>query len=268
VHLLRTVDDGRKIIAGAKSAKRAAIIGASFIGLEAAASLRARGLEVHVIGPEKVPLERIVGGGIGLAVMAAHEKQGVVFHLGRKPASIDAGAVTLDDGTKVAADLVVMGVGVRPSIALAEAAGLTVDRGVVVDATMRTSDAAIWAAGDIARYTDARSGERVRIEHWVVAQRQAQTAARAMLGQTVRFDAVPFFWTTQFGLSLRYVGHAEGWDKADVAGEPMKGDCAVAYRKGTRTLAVATLGRDRDALIAEDALARGDEAELSRLVPA
>jgi NADPH-dependent 2,4-dienoyl-CoA reductase/sulfur reductase-like enzyme/nitrite reductase/ring-hydroxylating ferredoxin subunit len=268
VHLLRTVDDGRKIVASLASAKQVAVIGSSFIGLEVAASLRTRGLEVHVIGPEKVPLEHIVGGGIGLAVMAHHEKQGVVFHLGRKPASIGPAGVTLDDGGRVAADLVVMGVGVRPSIALAEAAGLSLDRGVAVDAAMRTSDSAIWAAGDIARYPDARSGERLRVEHWVVAERQGQTAARAMLGQSVEFDAVPFFWTTQFGLSLRYIGHAEGWDRADVSGEPMKGDCAVAYRRGDRTLAVATLGRDRDALLAADALARSDEAALMQLVPA
>ena len=266
--VIRTVGDARAVIAEMPKARRAAVIGSSFIGLEAAASLRARGLEVHVIGPDRVPLERIVGGAIGEAVQALHEKNGVVFHLGRKPASVDAAGVTLDDGTKVASELVIMGVGVRPSLALAEAAGLTMDRGVAVDGQLRTSDPSIFAAGDVARYPDARTGEKFRIEHWVVAQRQGQTAAKVMLGQQVKFDAVPFFWTTQFGISLRYMGHAEGWDNADVAGDVKKNDCAVAFRKGGRTLAVATLGRDRDALIAEDALARQDEGALAKLVPA
>jgi NADPH-dependent 2,4-dienoyl-CoA reductase/sulfur reductase-like enzyme/nitrite reductase/ring-hydroxylating ferredoxin subunit len=266
--LVRTVADARAIIAEVPKAKRAAIIGSSFIGLEAAASLRARGLEVHVIGPDRVPLERIVGPAIGEEVRAMHQKNGVIFHLGRKPSAIDASGVTLDDGTKVAAELVVMGVGVRPVTALAEAAGLTMDRGVVVDSQLRTSDPSIFAAGDIARYPDARTGEKLRIEHWVVAQVQGQTAAKAMLGQQVRFDAVPFFWTTMYGVSLRYVGHAEAWDRADLAGDVKKNDCAVAFRKAGRTLAVATLGRDRDALLAADALQRQDEAALAKLVPA
>ncbi len=191
----------------------------------------------------------------------------MTFHLGRKPASINPAEVTLDDGTKIPAQLVVMGVGVRPSLALAEAAGLKVDRGVLVDAQLRTSDARIWAAGDAVRYLDPRSGDSVRIEHWVVAQRQGQLAARAMLGQTIKLDQVPFFWTTQFGVSLRYVGHAESWDRIDIAGDPKSKTCAFAYRKGGRTLALALYGRDYDALIAEDALARGDEPVLSRLVP-
>jgi NADPH-dependent 2,4-dienoyl-CoA reductase/sulfur reductase-like enzyme/nitrite reductase/ring-hydroxylating ferredoxin subunit len=266
--LIRTVGDARAVVAALPNAKRAVVIGSSFIGLEAAASLKARGLEVHVVGPEKVPLERVVGGPVGGAVQALLEKNGIVFHLGRKPASMDASSVTLDDSTKLAAELVVMGVGVRPSLSLAEAAGLTVDRGVVVDAQMRTSDPSIWAAGDIARYPDVRSGEKLRIEHWVVAQRQGQTAARAMIGHSVKFDSVPFFWTTLFGVSLRYVGHAEAWDKMDVSGDPARHDCAVAYRKGGKTLAVTLLGRYRDALLAEDALARQDEAMLAKMVPA
>ena len=268
VQVLRTVGDGRKILAGVSGAKSAVVVGSSFIGMEAAASLKARGLDVHVVSPDVVPFVKSLGPVAGGVLHAAHLKAGVAFHLGRKPASISATEVVLDDGSKIPAQLVVMGVGVRPSLALAEAAGLKVDRGVMVDAQLRTSDANIWAAGDAVRFLDARSGENLRIEHWVVAQRQGQLAARAMLGQSVKLDLVPFFWTTQFGLSLRYVGHAESWDKIDVAGDPKTNDCAFAYRKGGKTLALAMYGRDRDALIAEDALARGDEATLSKLVPA
>jgi len=268
VHVLRTVGDARRVLAAAKDAQSAVVIGSSFIGMEAAASLKARGLDVHVVSPDAVPFAKALGPTAGGVLHAAHLENGVVFHLGRKPAAIGSSEVVLDDGSRIPAQVVVMGVGVRPSVSLAEAAGLAVDRGVVVDAQLRTSDAGIWAAGDAARYVDARSNESVRIEHWVVAQRQGQLAARAMLGRTVRLDQVPFFWTTQFGVSLRYVGHAEAWDRIDVAGEPASKNCAFAYRKAGKTLALAFYGRDRDALIAEDALARGDEAGLSTLVPA
>ncbi len=163
VHLLRTVDDARRVVAQLPNAKSAVVIGSSFIGLEAAASLRARGLEVHVVAPDKVPFENVLGFQAGAIFKALHEKNGVVFHLGRRPAAIGAGAVTLDDGSRVNAQLVVIGVGVRPALSLAESAGVKVSKGVEVDAQLRTSDANIWAAGDIAAYPDLRSGgERVR----------------------------------------------------------------------------------------------------------
>lgn len=267
VHVLRTVSDARRIVAGLSSARRAVVVGASFIGMEAAASLRARGLDVQVVAPDAVPFSRSLGPVAGGVLKAVHERAGVKFQLGRRPARISASEVTLDDGTAIPADLVVLGVGVRPSLALAEAAGLAVDRGVTVDAQLRTSDPHIWAAGDIARYPDSRGGAPVRIEHWVVAQRQGQAAARAMLGDQTPFAAVPFFWTTQFGVTLRYVGHAESWERIDVTGEPSQGDCAFAYRAKGRTLAVVTYGRQQVSLEAEDALERGDEAALARLVP-
>ena len=268
VHVLRSVADARQILAGVNDTHRAVVIGSSFIGMEAAASLKARGLDVHVVSPDAVPFVKALGAAAGGVLHAAHLENGVVFHLGRRPASISSTEAVLDDGSKIAAQLVVMGVGVRPSLSLAEAAGLQVDRGLLVDAQLRTSDANIWAAGDAVRYVDGRSNESVRIEHWVVAQRQGQLAARAMLGQTVELDLVPFFWTTQFGVSLRYIGHAESWDTIDVAGDPRSKTCAFAYRKAGKTLALAFYGRDREALIAEDALSRGDEAALSKLVPA
>ena len=267
VHVLRTVGDARRIVANVASARSAVVVGASFIGMEAAASLRARGLEVCVVAPDAVPFSKALGPVAGGVLKEAHERAGVKFKLGRKPVSISASGVTLDDRTVIAAELVVLGVGVRPSLALAEAAGLAIDRGVIVDAALRTSDEHIWAAGDIARFPDVRGGERVRIEHWVVAQRQGQVAARSMLGQPGRFDAVPFFWTTQFGVTLRYVGHAESWDRVDLSGDPSMGDCAFAYRRNGRTLAVVTYGRQQASLEAEAALERGDEVALARLVP-
>ena len=253
VYYLRTASDARALVAKAQSSKRAVVIGASFIGLEVAASLRARELAVEVVAPDAVPMEKTLGKEAGAFIRKLHEQHGVTFHLGTHAASIDARAVTLQDGKRLDADLVVVGIGVRPTIALAEQAGLAVDRGVMVNEYLETSVPGIFAAGDIARWPDAHTGERVRIEHWVVAERQGQTAARNMLGQRMRFDSAPFFWTDQYDFTLAYVGHAERWDKAELDGqlEGDKRDCTITYRRGGQRLAVASVYRDQASLRAE-----------------
>lgn len=259
VHTLRSVADARAIIARATSgAKRAVVVGASFIGLEVAASLVARGLEVHVVGPETVPLARVLGEDLGRFVAKVHEDKGTRFHLGKRPKSIGASSVELDDGTTIACDLVVLGVGVKPRVALAERAGIVVEGGVVVDQQLRTSAPSVWAAGDVARYPDARTGESVRVEHWVVAERQGQAAARAMLGSTEPYRDVPFFWSAHHDVVLAYVGHATSWDSVEVFGSIEARDCAVTYRKGGKVLAVTTINRDRTSLRVEAAMHEGD----------
>jgi NADPH-dependent 2,4-dienoyl-CoA reductase/sulfur reductase-like enzyme/nitrite reductase/ring-hydroxylating ferredoxin subunit len=256
VHTLRSLVDSRAIIDAAKRARRAAVIGGSFIGLETAASLRTRNLEVHIVAPEALPLARILGEHLGTFIKSLHESKGVVFHLGRKPARIDTGSVSLDDGTRVEADLVVMGVGVRPRLALAEGAGLAIDRGVSVNEFLETSVPGIFAAGDIARWPDPHTGDRIRVEHWVLAQRHGQTAARNMLGAREAFTQAPFFWSTHYDVSINYVGHAEKWDRVDVVGDAGEHGVTVRFMRGDKALAVATLFRDKESLDEERQMAR------------
>lgn len=260
VRYLRTLADSRDIIAASAGAKRAVVIGASFIGLEVAASLRARNLEVHVVAPEEHPLERVLGREISDFIRKKHESKGVAFHLGRTVALCDETGAVLDDGQRIAAELIVAGVGVRPNVSLADEAGLEMDRGLVVNEQLQTNDPAIFAAGDIARYPDPRTGQRIRVEHWVVAQRQGQTAALNMLGARKPFDDVPFFWSVHYDATINYVGHAERWDEILVDGSVDDMDCTVRYRAGGRTLAVASMGRDRASLAAELDLERAAPA--------
>ena len=260
VHYLRTLADSRRIAAVAREGGRAVVLGASFIGLEVAASLRARKMEVHVVAPDARPLERVLGPELGDMVRKIHEEQGVVFHLGRKPSGVSGGRVRLDDGQSLPADLLVAGVGVRPNLELAEGAGLAIDRGLQVNEWLETSAPGIFAAGDIARWPDPHTGERIRVEHWVVAERQGQAAARAILGQRERFDAVPFFWSAHYSVAINYNGHAERWDRIEIDGDVAAHDCTVRYRRGDKVLAVVTVGRDQESLRAEHTL----ESEVAR----
>ncbi len=254
---LRTLVDCQRIIEKAKNAKRVVIIGDSFIGLEVAWSLRERKLEVAVVGKHSVPLEKVLGRELGSLVKKTHEANGVKFHLGRA-AKIEERNVQLDDGTRLDCDFVVAGIGVRPNTALAESAGLATKDGVLVNEFLETNVPGIFAAGDIARWPDPRAGQ-IRVEHWVVAQRQGQTAARNILAAREPFVVPPFFWSNHFDVHIHYVGHAGADDRPTVSGDVNAKDASVIFQSAKKTTAVASIGRDVENLKAEVALEEGEE---------
>jgi NADPH-dependent 2,4-dienoyl-CoA reductase/sulfur reductase-like enzyme/nitrite reductase/ring-hydroxylating ferredoxin subunit len=256
VHTLRSLADSRAIIDAASRARRAVVLGASFIGLEVAASLRQRGIDVDVVAPDRRPLERIFGPQMGDFIRKLHEDHGVVFHLEDKATAIEGKEVRLGSGDALKADLVIVGVGVRPRLELAVKAGLSVGRGVLVDAYLQTSAPGVFAAGDIARWPDPHSGASLRIEHWVVAQRQGQTAALNMISREEKFTGVPFFWSQHYDTRINYVGHAESWDEITVEGDIASKNCLLRFQKAGRLLAVASISRDLDNLRAEMTMER------------
>ena len=264
---LRSFDDSQTIANAADDSDHALIVGASFIGLEVAASLRNRGVDVTVVAPETLPLARAFGDEIGQLVKSLHEEHGVTFHLEQTVDRFETNRAHLSGGAKVPFDFVVMGTGVKPRTELAEKAGLKVDDGVIVDGQMRTSDPSIYAAGDVARYPDPTGNGTARIEHWVLAERLAQRAARHMVGAAhLGLRDIPFFWSWHYDLKINYVGHATDFDEIVIDGSVPDRDATVGYLKGGRVLAVATLGRALASLRAEQALADDDQRSLRQML--
>ena len=266
VHVLRSLADARALIARAKAGARAAIIGSSFLGLEAAAGLRARGVEVAVVSTDSVPFAGLFGRDIGLFVQRLHQDNCVAFHLGTSASSFDGRTLSLDNGETIAADFVLAAIGVRPRTALT-APGIAVADGYLVDRYLTTTSPGIYAAGDAAAYPDPLRRRSLRIEHWVTAQRQGQTAALNMLGIPTPYAAVPFFWTEQYGVALRYVGHSRHWDEVKIDGRVEDRSFIARYYERGELRAALSCDRDRDLLEDEFALERLLSAELPNPQP-
>ena len=266
VHVLRTLRDSRSIIAEAEKGKRAVVLGASFIGLEVAASLRAREVEVTVVAPDQVPLGKTMGVEVGAFIRRLHEEHGVRFRLGTTVATFEGDRVVLATGEPIAADFIVAGVGVRPNTQLAQSAGLTIDNGIVVDEFLQSSAPGIFAAGDVAHYPDPFTGNKIRVEHWVAAGRQGQTTARNILGRRTPHTAPPFFWSAHYDVTIAYVGHGEGFDKVEIHGSLDERHALAAYHAGSRIIAVAAIGLDRESLLIEKAMEAGDRSAIDAVI--
>ena len=255
VFLLRSYADADALIAAAETGKRVVVIGASFIGMEVASSLRSRGCDVTVVAPDEVPFKKILGPEIGKLFQQLHEENGVTFKLGASVANFVGpeivSQVVLENGESLATDLVVVGVGVKPATDFLEGVGLHRDGGVIVDEYMRAADD-VYAAGDIAYFPYPRTGERQRIEHWRTAMQQGRVAAHNMAGNAVAYDSVPFFWTRQFDVGLLYVGHAASWSEIIFQGSVAARDFLAFYLKDDQVLAVAGMNRDREMAAIEE----------------
>jgi apoptosis-inducing factor 3 len=249
VLLLRNRADAEAILAQAERSTRAVILGTSFVGMEVAASLRERGLDVTVAGKDAVPFEKQLGAQIGGAFISLHERRGVRFRLARGIAALEGGpdvrAVVLEDGERLAADLVVVGFGVAPATSGIAGLPREEDGGIRVDAHLHVGNG-LYAAGDIARFPLRGDGAPIRVEHWRVAEQHGRVAARNMLGEAVRYDAVPVFWTIQYLKRLDYIGHAARWDEVVMHGDPGKPEFLAYYVQDGRVAAAAAFDRDRD----------------------
>lgn len=268
VHTLRSRADADAILTQAERSERAVVLGASFIGMEVAASLRERGLDVTVVGKEAAPFAKQLGEQVGRAFVGLHERQGVAFRLGREVASLEGdgsvSGVVLKGGERIAADLVVVGFGVKPATAYAEDLDRNDDGGLVVDTALRAAPG-LYAAGDIASFPHRGDGEPIRVEHWRVAEQHGRVAALNMLGRDARYDAVPFFWTIQYMKRLDYVGHAASWDSVVLHGDLGKPEFLAYYVKDGRVAAAAGLGRDGDTAALIELFARRRDWQAAEL---
>jgi apoptosis-inducing factor 3 len=248
IFVLRSFNDSRALVKACENASRAVIVGASFIGLESATSLRKRGLQVTVVAPDPVPFERIFGKEVGGMLQTAHEEDGVIFQLGTEVEKFEGDgavkAVVLKNGTRIETDLVLIGIGVKPNTGYLNDVSRQTDGSVQTDDYFRVAED-VYAAGDIASVPDWRTGGYVRIEHWRTAEQQGRDAALNMAGKPTANTIVPFFWTKQVNFSLRYVGHTRGWDEIIFDGDVGSKNFVAFYIKNNEVLAVAGCKRDK-----------------------
>jgi NADPH-dependent 2,4-dienoyl-CoA reductase/sulfur reductase-like enzyme/nitrite reductase/ring-hydroxylating ferredoxin subunit len=249
IFMLRSLDDADRIMAAAGKDKQALCVGASFIAMETAAALTKRGLKVTVVAPGAVPFEGTLGPEIGRMWLKIHEENGVTFRLGRKVREFEGHgrveAARLDNGERLETDLVVVGVGVRPATEFLQGVRLNPDGSLAVDRSLAAAEG-LYAAGDIARFPDWRTGEAIRIEHWRLALQHGRIAAHNMAGKKMEFAGVPFFWTDQFDTFMQYVGYARSWDEIIFQGSPDQRNFLAFYVKNGRVLAAAAINHENE----------------------
>lgn len=248
VRFLRSFSDCRTLISSLKGKKEVVIIGSGFIGLEAASALKTTGLSVTIVAPNEYPLSHVFGNEVGVFLKSVHEKNGIRFHLKSTIEKIDKDAVVLNGGLRLPADVVLVATGIVPNTKLAENAGIKCDNGILVNSYLETNLPDVFATGDLARWPDPYSGKEIRVEHWVVAQRQGQVAAKNMLGQKIKYQEVPFFWSQQFDVMMAYVGHASSQAKCEIKGSLEDRNCVITYREGSQIAAALTIGQDLESL--------------------
>ncbi|MCW2918621.1 MAG: FAD-dependent pyridine nucleotide-disulfide oxidoreductase [Actinomycetia bacterium] len=244
-HVIRTIDDARAVRAGLTEGARIVIVGAGWIGAEVATAAAKLGCQVTVIEAADAPLANAIGPEIGSLTSPWYAERGVELRCGVKVASIEPGGLALAGGGWIDADEVVVGVGVRPETAWLAGSGLELENGVVVDASLRTRRPEIVAVGDCAAWWSNRYGRRLRVEHWETALNAPETAAATLLGQDVSYDAVPYFWSEQFGRMVQYAGHS-GAGKLVFRGDPTEAKWAACWLTGDRLEAILTVDRPRD----------------------
>jgi NADPH-dependent 2,4-dienoyl-CoA reductase/sulfur reductase-like enzyme/nitrite reductase/ring-hydroxylating ferredoxin subunit len=268
-YTLRSFQDARDIVSALDDAERAVIIGAGFIGMEAAAALREREMEVRVVAPEEVPLARVFGEETGRWLYSMHCDHGVEFHLGTTPDAIRGSGhveeVQLADGDHLKADFVLTAVGISPVVDWLESSGVVEDGVVPVDSQFRTKAEDVFAAGDIAAVPADLSGLRHRVEHWVSAERQGQHAAQAMLGNKAPYGEIPFFWTMQFETPVQFVGYPVSSEMTGVRGSVAEGSFLVGHYQDHQLVALCGSGRSRELFAVGEILKTGGNVSLAEL---
>ena len=270
VHYLRNLPDAERLRAAITGAARVVVIGAGWIGCEVAASARHLGADVAMVELGRLPLERVLGPELGAFYRDVHADHGVELHFGAGVEAVRGGdrveQVQLTDGTALAADVVVAGVGVSPRVELAEAAGLALDNGIVTDEYLAASAAGVFAAGDVASAWHPVFARRIRLEHWSSALNQGPAAARNMLGSRTPYQQIPYFYSDQYDVGMEYSGYAPGWDQVVFRGDPAGREFIAFWLKDGRVVAGMNVNVWDVADPIAALVAAGGRVDLSRLL--
>jgi NADPH-dependent 2,4-dienoyl-CoA reductase/sulfur reductase-like enzyme/nitrite reductase/ring-hydroxylating ferredoxin subunit len=261
IFTLRSFTDAKKILEAVEKSERVVIMGAGFIGLEIASSIRKRGLEVHVVAPEELPMAGLFGERIGRRLKMLHEEAGVTFHLGTTAVRFEGNgalrAVVLSDGSRLDTTVAVVAVGIRPALSFLDGSPLVKGGAIAVNDRLESGAPGIFAAGDVASVPNRFFGGQYRIEHWIAAEQQGRHAARSMLGAGDTFAEIPFFWTYQHDISFKSVGYLGAYDSMVERGDVSQGNFLVGFYREGKLRAAAGAGMSREVIALGIIIAEG-----------